>query len=115
MLHGYLFEGSGSNVYVQNIATTWKEQGHRVTVICQDRNGANIPCVDHFMRGLPDANTPKLKPGQLRIIVPDIDDLLPVYIMNEYEGYTVKCIYDMTEEEIENHINKTAQCLKAVC
>ena len=54
MVHGYLFEGSGSNVYVQNIANSWKKQGHKVTVVCQDRNGQKIPGVDDFLVGMPD-------------------------------------------------------------
>ena len=114
ILHGYLFEGSGSNIYVQNIAMSWKAQGHKVTVICQDRKVSNNPAVDYYIRGMPSEDTPKLKPGQLRIIVPDIDDLLPVYVMNEYEGYKVKCAEDMSEEEIENYLEKTGKCLKAL-
>ena len=97
IVHGYLFEGSGSNVYVKNVAMSWKTQGHRVTVICQDRNAAKISCVDHFVEGMPTENSPKPKGGEIRIIVPDIDSLLPVYVMNEYEGYTVKTIENMSE------------------
>lgn len=53
MVHGYLFEGSGSNVYVQNIACNWKQQGHKVTVVCQDRFGAKRQGVDDFIIGSP--------------------------------------------------------------
>lgn len=84
IVHGYLFEGSGSNIYVQNIALTWKKMGHRVTVICQDRKAASHPEVNQFIKGMPDKNMEHLKPGQLRLIVPDINDLLPVYVWNEY-------------------------------
>lgn len=64
--------------------------GHRVTVICQDRNVHKHPEVNQFITGTPDEKMEPLKNGQLRIIVPDINNLLPVYIWNEYEGYTVK-------------------------
>ena len=71
--------------------------GHRVTVVCQDRNAGKLPLVDSFIRGTPSKDTPKLLSGQIRIVVPDINDLLPVYIWNEYEGYTVKAIPDMSD------------------
>lgn len=60
IIHGYLFEGSGSNIYVQNIALTWKNMGHKVNIICQDRNAGSHPQVDQFIRGLPDKTTKPL-------------------------------------------------------
>lgn len=64
--------------------------GHKVTVICQDRKAASHPEVNSYIEGLPNKDTKPLEGGQLRIIVPDINNLLPVYIWNEYAGYTVK-------------------------
>jgi len=37
LLHGYLLQGTGSNIYVANIAKAWQNQGHGVSVVCQDR------------------------------------------------------------------------------
>ena len=47
-------------------------------------------------------------------MVPDIDDLLPVYVYDKYEGYNVKVIPDCTDEEIERHINMTGAGLQQV-
>ena len=33
--HGYLLEGTGSNIYTQHIARAWGRLGHDVASICQ--------------------------------------------------------------------------------
>ena len=114
LLHGYLLQGTGSNIYVVNIAKAWKNQGHAVTVICQDRQAAVLPFVDEFIGpgdAIP-ANPPA--PGALRVIVPDIGGLLPVYVFDRYEGYAVKTIPEMSRDEIERHIELTARAVAAV-
>ncbi len=114
MVHGYLLRGTGSNIYVENVAKTWRQLGLAVTVVCQDRKAFELDFVDEFVSGtklIPD--TPPA-PGTLRVVVPDINNLLPVYIYDEYEGYTVKVIPEMSEEEIETHIELTSEALKKI-
>ena len=114
LLHGYLLQGTGSNVYVANIAKAWRAQGHAVTVICQDREAGELPFVDEFVG--PGDPVPETAPeaGRLRVIVPAIHDLLPVYVMDRYDGFDVKTIPEMTAEEIDTHIGMTADVLRAV-
>ena len=114
VVHGYILAGTGSNIYSVNLAMTWKKQGHAVTAVCQDREAASYDYVDEFFLGTDNIPTTPPKPGTLRVVVPDIDDLLPVYVFDRYEGYTVKTIPDCTEAEIENHITKTAEGIKRV-
>ncbi len=114
LVHGYLLQGTGSNIYVANVAKAWKEAGHSVTVICQDRKAGELNFTDEFYgpeSALPVTPPP---PGTVRVIVPYIENLLPVYIYDEYEGYTVKTIPEMTEEEIERHIEFTAKAVRHV-
>ena len=49
ILHGYLLQGTGSNIYVANIAKAWRKQGHAVTVVCQDRTAEALPFVEEFI------------------------------------------------------------------
>ena len=114
LLHGYLLQGTGSNIYVANIAKAWRAQGHAVTVLCQDRQAHRLPFVDEYVghdEAIPATAPP---PGHLRVVVPPIDDLLPVYVADDYEGYDVKTIPEMTEAEIEAHIAMTAEALRQV-
>ncbi len=114
ILHGYLLQGTGSNIYVANIARAWKALGHAVTVVCQERQAGSLPFVDEFVA--PGEALPELPPapGTIRVVVPDINDLLPVYVMDRYEGYTVKLIPEMSSEEMETHIQLTARTLREV-
>lgn len=43
----------------------------------------------------------QVQAGKVRVILPDIADLLPVYQYDEYKGYTTKTIPNLTDEEIE--------------
>ncbi len=114
ILHGYLLQGTGSNIYVANIAQAWKAQGHAVTVVCQELQAASQPFVDEYIgpnEALPAAPP---APGTLRVVVPFINQLLPVYVFDRYDDFQVKIIPDMTTAEIESHIELTAKTLRAV-
>ncbi len=114
LLHGYLLQGTGSNIYVANIAKAWKNQGYAVTVVCQDRQANLLPFVNEYIG--PEDNLPPFppKPGFIRVVVPNIHNLLPVYVFDRYEGYKVKTIPEMTKSEIMNHIEMTAISLRSV-
>lgn len=116
VLHGYLLSGSGSNIYTVNVAKTWRQLGHAVTVVCQDRKAATLDFVDECFVGT--ANVPSVAPtpGTVRVVVPDIDGLLLVYVYNRYDGFRVKAMGnpDCTEAEIENYIATTAAGLRKV-
>ena len=49
--------------------------------------------------------------GKVRVILPDIADLLPVCQYDEYKGYTTKTIPNLTDEEIERYSIKTFQII----
>ncbi|MCF7792232.1 MAG: glycosyltransferase family 4 protein [Victivallales bacterium] len=115
ILHGYILQGTGSNIYVANIAKTWKAQGHRVTVLCQDRNAESLPFVDEFFTDTGQSTMPPPEPGTLRVIVPDINNILPAFIIDKYEGYEVKTIQEMDDKEIETHISMVAGVLRNIC
>jgi glycosyltransferase involved in cell wall biosynthesis len=114
MLHGYLMQGTGSNIYVANIAKAWQKQGHRVSVLCQDPEAGSLPFVEEFIG--PEDKLPSTppQPGTIRVVVPDINNLLPVYVFDRYIGYQVKLIPDMTLDEINSHIEATACSLRKV-
>ena len=72
LLHGYLLTGTGSNIYVANVARAWAAQGHAVTVVCQEPGAAPLPFVNEAF--LPGDELPQEAPaeGRLRVVVPDI-------------------------------------------
>jgi len=115
LLHGYLLHGTGSNIYVANLAKSWCRLGHSVTAMCQDRDAHRLPFVTEYIG--PDETIPAEPPapGTLRVVVPFINDLLPVYVLDTYAGYRAKTVPTMTESEIRTHIDMTAAALAEVC
>lgn len=90
--HGYLLRGSGSNVYTANIARSWRDQGHDVLVMCQERNAGAL---DLFTGGE--------SSGRCSFRRPDIGSILPVYVYDRYEGFEAKLFTDLTEAELDDY------------
>lgn len=76
-----------------------------MTVVCQDRDAHSYDFVDEFYG--PKDTLPTTAPlmGTIRVITPDIGGLLPVYVYDKYEGYTVKTIPNCTEQ-VHTHTHK---------
>ena len=108
--HGYLLSGSGSNVYTANLARVWRDQGHDVMIVCQDRSASALPFVDADA-DFPESNAAisllepddDLQGGRCHVVRPHIGELLPVYVFDEYEGFTVKRFVDLTDDELTRY------------
>jgi glycosyltransferase involved in cell wall biosynthesis len=84
--HGYLLEGTGSNIYTQHIARAWGRLGHDVCVICQQRRA------ERFDLG-----------PRVRVARPDIGPLLPVFVLDRYEGVEARHVADFTVAELDRY------------
>jgi glycosyltransferase involved in cell wall biosynthesis len=92
--HGYLLGGTGSNVYTRQLAREWSRAGHDVTVFCQD----------------PDPRRYDL--GAAQIVRPDVGGLLPVFVLDRYEGFEVKLLQDCTRAELDGWVEANAAALR---
>src|SRR5256884_3016999 len=92
--HGYLLGGTGSNVYTRALAGEWSRAGHDVVVVCQE----------------PDPERYDL--GGAKVFRPNIGDLLPVFVLDRYEGVEAKLLQDFTRAERDRYValNATALC-----
>src|SRR6266404_6254140 len=95
--HGYLLGGTGSNVYSRALAREWSRWGHEVVVVSQERapeqydlGGAQAVAVD--------------LPGRL----------LPVFVMDRYEGLEPKFLQDFSEAERSAYVDANAAALRAL-
>lgn len=114
--HGYLLSGSGSNIYTANVASAWRAQGHDVVVMCQDRDPRRFDFVDDD--GTVDAGTlSKLaeatRRGRCIVVRPDIGEILPVYVYDEYESFVVKRFVDLDDEDLDNYTRKNVDAMSA--
>lgn len=93
--HGYLLSGTGSNVYTQALAREWERAGHDVTVLCQE------PRPERFDL------------GGAKVVRPDIGRLLPVFVLDRYEGLEPKLLQHFTAAERERYVTANAEALRA--
>jgi glycosyltransferase involved in cell wall biosynthesis len=94
--HGYLLEGTGSNIYTQHIARAWGRLGHDVVVVCQQRRA------DRFDLG-----------PRVRVVRPDAGPLLPVFVLDRYEGIEARHVADMTAAELDRYTAANVAALRA--
>ncbi|HEY5057847.1 MAG TPA: glycosyltransferase family 4 protein [Gaiellaceae bacterium] len=93
--HGYLLGGTGSNVYTQALAREWSRAGHDVTVVCQERHPERYDL------------------GGATVVVPDLPDrLLPVFVLDRYEGLEARLLQDLTPAERERHVDANAAAVR---
>src|SRR5215218_833383 len=95
MTHGYMLSGTGSNVYVQNLCRALAGMGHDVHLLCQEPNPLSYDFVNAHYRAsargvekLGGQATPYA--GSCHVYQPEIGDLLPVYVYDDYPGWRVK-------------------------
>jgi glycosyltransferase involved in cell wall biosynthesis len=94
--HGYLLEGTGSNIYTQHIARAWGRLGHDVVLVCQ-QHGA-----ERFDLG-----------PRVRVVVPDVGPLLPVFVLDRYDGVEARHVADLTPAELARFTDANAAAIAA--
>jgi glycosyltransferase involved in cell wall biosynthesis len=93
--HGYLLGGTGSNIYSQALAREWSRAGHDVTVVCQDRAPESYDLAG------------------ARVVRPELPGgLLPVFVLDRYEGLEARLLQDFTKEECARYVEANAAALR---
>ncbi len=93
--HGYLLGGTGSNVYTRALAREWSLAGHDVTVVCQERHPERYDL------------------GGARVVVPELPGgLLPVFVLDRYEGLEARLLVDFTPEQRAAYVEANAAALR---
>src|SRR3954454_14856277 len=92
--HGYLLGGTGSNVYTRALAREWSNAGHDVVVFSQERRPE------------------KYDIGAAEHVRPDIGGLLPVFVLDRYEGLEARLLQDFTPAERERYVELNATAVR---
>ena len=94
--HGYLLGGTGSNVYTRALARAWSRIGHDVVVLCQEPRPQ-----DFDLAGA-------------RVVRPELPDrLLPVFVLDRYEGLEPRLLQELSEEELSRYVDANAAAVRA--
>jgi glycosyltransferase involved in cell wall biosynthesis len=116
IFHGYLLDGTGSNVYNARLAASMAREGARIHLLCQDSDAAQRPFVD----AVGDWDSGALRVRTLREPVrvtayrPPIGRVLPVYVADRYEGFDAKRFADCSDEEVEFYVARNVEAVREV-
>ena len=95
--HGYLLGGTGSNVYTRALAREWSAPGHDVTIVCQERHPERYDLAG------------------AHVVVPELPDgLLPVFVLDDYEGLDARLLQDFTPAQRDAYVEANAAALRAL-
>jgi len=92
--HGYLLAGTGSNVYTRQLAREWSWAGHEVVVVSQEPQPERYDL------------------GGAATVRPDVGGLLPVFVLDRYEGYEVRRVPDCTRAELDRWVEANAAAIR---
>ena len=120
-LHGYLLEGSGSNLWTRSIIQSLCRAGHTIHLVCQEPHPErydfiaeahvyrmNGDVVTSFARAVPYA-------GRCIMHKPELGDTLPVYVWDKYEEFArVVPMVDLPTAEIEAYLARNVDVVRRV-
>jgi glycosyltransferase involved in cell wall biosynthesis len=82
-------------VYTRALAREWSNAGHDVTIVCQERHPERYDV------------------GGARVVVPELPDgLLPVFVLDRYEGLDARRLQDLDPFERERYVEANAAALR---
>jgi glycosyltransferase involved in cell wall biosynthesis len=93
--HGYLLGGTGSNVYTRMLAREWSRAGHDVVVLCQEPHPERYDL------------------GGAEVVRPDVGGLLPVFVLDRYDGYEVKLLQECSRADLDAWVEANAAAVRA--
>jgi glycosyltransferase involved in cell wall biosynthesis len=118
--HGWLLEGSGSNIYAARTAEVLRRAGHEVLLLCQEQHPDRLKFVDGFgtvgSNGVdgPAPTSAQGAEGTLVLLRPEIGPVLPVFVIDEYEGFDrVVRFVDLTDQELGTYLDRNVEALQA--
>ncbi len=116
IFHGYLLEGTGSNVYNARLAEALVGLGHEVHLLSQERHPERLRFVDAAgdwdggvlrVRKLTDGPS-----ARCTVYRPNIGPLLPVYVADRYEGIEARTFAECSDEQIARYVDANVAAVR---
>jgi glycosyltransferase involved in cell wall biosynthesis len=120
ILHGYLLEGSGSNLWTRSIVEALCRQGHDIHLMAQENHPDRYPCIVEARRYDGDDTETFFQqeqryPGRCVLHKPVLGDLLPVFVRDEYEEFSrVVPMVELSTSEIETYLERNVRALHRI-
>jgi glycosyltransferase involved in cell wall biosynthesis len=119
ILHAWLLEGSGSNLWTRAVVQSLCRKGETVHLVCQEnhpgRYGFISTAITHGLDG--SSQTTLLRdtpfPGKCILHKPELGATLPVFVWDKYEEYSrVVPMVDLSTAEIEAYVETNVRVVR---
>ncbi len=122
ILHGYLLEGSGSNLWTRSVVESLCRQGETVHLMAQENHPERYPFISEARHYHPDGSVETFyrreegeHPGCCILHKPVLGDTLPVYVWDKYEEFTnVVPMVDLDDAAIETYTDRNVRALTRI-
>ena len=121
LLHGYLLEGSGSNLWTRSIVESLCRQRETVHLMAQENHPERYPFITEAKRYLPDGGVettfrqPQQHQGCCVLHKPQLGDTLPVYVWDKYEEFgRVVPMVELPDDEVEDYLQRNVRALTRI-
>ncbi len=121
ILHGYLLEGSGSNLWTRSIIQSLCRSGETVHLLCQENHPELYDFIASAFYYHADGTVESLLQREIpftgRCIMhkPYIGETLPVYVWDRYEEYSdVQPMVNLSETQIDNYLEYNVRVLRRI-
>ncbi len=122
ILHGYLLEGSGSNLWTRSVVESLCRAGQTVHLMAQENHPERYPFITEARSYAPDGSMETFyrraaggPPGCCILHKPVLGDTLPVYVWDRYEEFPrVVPMVDLPDDEIESYLERNVRALTRI-
>jgi glycosyltransferase involved in cell wall biosynthesis len=121
ILHAWLLEGSGSNLWTRSIITALAKSGDTVHLVCQENHPAQYNAIAEAYRHRLSGEIEKTLerdtpfPGKCILHQPEIGDTLPVFVKDKYEEYDrVVPMIELSDDVIETYIERNVNVVRRI-
>ena len=121
LLHGWLLEGSGSNLWTRAVVTALCRKGETVHLVCQENHPERYDfvstAINHYVDGSSATTFERGRtlPGECILHKPELGGVLPVFVWDEYEEHSrVVPMVDLPTEEIEAYVDINVRVVRDI-
>ncbi|MFA5809508.1 MAG: glycosyltransferase family 4 protein [Thermoleophilia bacterium] len=111
VVHGYFLGDSGSAIYARELAREFTQQGHDVTLVCQDQSADRYDFIDSLHEFGPDNaglrtvfERAPVYEGRCRMVRPFIGDRLLTYVAGPFPPFDAVPFQEATSEMITAYV-----------
>jgi glycosyltransferase involved in cell wall biosynthesis len=121
LLHGYLLDGSGSNLWTRSVLRALCRDGVDVQLICQEADAAAYDFIAEAYTHHPDGTVEAVLwrdtpyPGRCVMHRPLLGDTLPVYVWDQYDDFEhVVPMTELDEATLEEYLRRNVDVIVRV-